>query len=244
MEAETLRGMRRAVQRRGRRGADTVRALLLVAVLVTMGLLPQRSVAAQGGVLVNGSFEAGFVEQPHCKWRSELYGFEVGAGWGCFHNQGAARYGFYADQWAPVVADGSTSQLIEINTWGLEYGSNDRYAGIYQTVKTEPLARYRLSMRGMIRTTALEGDEWRYRVQVGHLNEADGDWRDVTNWRDVGWDTYYPRTEPGKFSDYTETFTVAGEQATVFIRVWKKWGITNEEIDVNFDAISLVKVVE
>ena len=32
----------------------------------------------------------------------------VGQGWGCFTNGGSAAYGFYDDQWAPVVADGRT----------------------------------------------------------------------------------------------------------------------------------------
>ena len=32
------------------------------------------------------------------------------------------------------------------------------------------------------------------------------------------------------------------DQITLFIRVWKKWGLTNEEINVNLDTISLVVV--
>ena len=27
---------------------------------------------------------------------------------------------------------------------------------------------------------------------------------------------------------------------TLFVRVWKKWGVPNQELDVNLDAISLV----
>jgi hypothetical protein len=242
MQAQTMQGPRHSLLHPLLRPIfQAGRSLLFVIALMAMTVIPVYSHVAPGGGLVNGSFEDGFVAQEGCRWRSELYNVDVGAGWHCFHNQGAARYGFYADQWAPVVADGSTSQLIEINTWGLQHGDNDRYAGIYQTVKTVPGNAYRLALRGMIRTTGLEGDEWRYRVQVGFLYGASGEWRDVTDWQDVGWDTYYPRTAPGQFSDFQTTFTAPSEQTTIFIRVWKKWGITNEEIDVNLDAISLVK---
>lgn len=229
-------------QRYGWRAALTW--LVISANLVLISLLPVKSHAATGEVLINGSFEGGFVDQSHCRWRSDLYATDVGAGWTCFTNQGAVRYGFYADAWSPVVADGNYSQLIEINTWGLESGSNDRYAGIYQTVPTIPGAEYRLSMRGMIRTTILDGDPWRYRVQVGYLPGVNTDWRDVENWSDVGWDSYYPRTEPGKFSEYQGTIRPTSEQITLFIRVWKKWGLTNEEINVNLDAISFVKLTQ
>jgi hypothetical protein len=207
-----------------------------------MTLLPSNSQAATGEKLVNGNFEAGFLQQPTCRWRSDLYGIDVGKGWNCFTNQGAARYGFYGDTWSPVVADGNFSQLIEINTWGLLSADNDRYAGIYQTVPTVAEAEYRLSLRGMIRTTKLDGDPWRYRVQVAYLPGVDRDWRDVKNWIDVGWDKYYLRTEPGAFSDYQTTLRPTSEQTTLFIRVWKKWGLVNEEIDVNLDMISFVKL--
>lgn len=216
--------------------------LLLSAALAVVTLLVHTSPAAADQTLRNGSFEGGFVDQPHCRWRNDGDEPQVGAGWGCFTNQGAARYGFYADAWSPVVADGAYSQLIEINTWGLENGDNDRYAGIYQTVPTTPGAVYRLSLRGMIRTTNLEGDPWRYRVQVGYLHGAVSDWSKVRNWTDVGWDTYYPRTEPGAFSDYQTTLRAQHDQITLFIRAWKKWGLANEEVDVNLDAVTLVKV--
>jgi hypothetical protein len=216
-----------------------VMLVLIVPALVIMTMLPNSSQAATPEGLVNGGFESGFVNQPHCRWRSDLYGTDVGAGWNCFTNQGAARYGFYADKWPAVVADGNYSQLIEINTWGLQSGDNDRYAGIYQIVATTPGAEYRFSMRGMIRSTNLEGDPWRYRVQVGYVSGVNEDWRDVENWTDVGWDKVYPRTEPGVFSNYQTTIRPSSDQMTLFVRVWKKWGLTNEEIDVNLDTISL-----
>lgn len=216
--------------------------LLILALVFAFALLPQSGQAATGDLLVNGNFEGGFAPQEHCRWRSDLYGVDVGVGWNCFTNMGAARYGFYAEKWPPVIADGQTSQLIEINTWGLQHGDNDRYAGIYQSVATVPGTAYRLSLKGIIRSTNPDGDPWRYRVQVGYLAGPDSDWRHVTNWTDAGWDKYYSRTEPGAFSEYQRTFGATSPQTTIFIRVWKKWGLTNEEINVNFDSIALTPV--
>ena len=47
----------------------------------------------------------------------------------------------------------------------------------------------------------MEGDPWRYRVQVGWTSGPSANWQSVTNWKDVGWDTYYERTNPGPFLD-------------------------------------------
>jgi hypothetical protein len=213
--------------------------LLVVGALAAVITLPHTTRAAMDNALNNGSFEQGFVALPGCG--SEGYESNVGVRWGCFTNRGAARYGFYADAWAPVVADGQYSQLIEINTWNIPNGDNYRYAGIYQTVPVMPATEYRLSLRGMIRTTNLEGDPWRYRVQVGTL-PGGTEWRGVEDWIDVGWDTYYLRDAPGAFSDFQTIVKSKSDRLTIFIRVWKKWGITNEELDVNLDAITLENV--
>ena len=167
----------------------------LVSLMVAAALLLTLADAGEAAgthTLVNGSFEHGFTVQAGCGSGSQDFESSVGTGWRCFTNRGAARYGFYADAWVPVVANGQFSQLIEINTWGVEHGDNDRYAGIYQTMPVTAGADYRLSLRGMIRTTNLEGDPWRYRVQVGFLQGTGTDWRKVRNWTDAGWDKYYP----------------------------------------------------
>lgn len=163
----------------------------------------------------------------------------VGYSWGCFTNGGAANYGFYDDQWAPVVADGSHSQLIEVNTKGIIEGDADRYAGIYQTVKVKNWAHYTLNLRGVIRTTVLDGDPWRYRVEVGWSHGPHASWGSVTNWTDVGWNNYYERTSPGAMQEFSTNLTAEADQLTVYVRVWKKWGVSGEEIDINLDAISL-----
>jgi hypothetical protein len=68
------------------------------------------------------------------------------------------------------------------------------------------------------------------------------DWRGVEDWIDVGWDTYYRRAEPGAFSHFQTIVKSSSDRLTLFIRVWRKWGITNEELDVNLDAITLVSL--
>ena len=65
-------------------------------------------------------------------------------------------------------------------------------------------------------------------------------WRAVTNWTDVGWDTYDERTHPTTFLTYTGQLTAHASSLTVYVRIWKKSGVADEEIDVNFDRISLV----
>lgn len=202
-----------------------------------VGAVPQTADASDVmNVVKNGSFESGFTSQPGCGM--------VGSGWTCFTNGGAAEYGFYDDMWEPVVADGKHSQLLEINTKGLVVADADRYSGIYQTVWVKPGEVYKLSLAGMLRTTNLEGDPWRYRVEVGYTHGPQTDWQHVKNWQDVGWDDYYERTKPGGFSGFMGQIKAKEETLTLYIRVWKKWGVPNEEIDVNLDAISLVGMVD
>jgi len=204
----------------------------LVAGLVLVGGATSTMVASNRDVLVNGNFEHGFRQVDGCGI--------MGNGWNCFTNGGAANYGFYDDQWEPVVADGKHSQLIEINTKKIGLPDADRYAGIYQTVKVREWEMYTLNLAGMIRTTNTGGDPWRYRVQVGWTPGKWADWEEVDNWVDVGWDTYYERTSPGAFNHFSRGIQAESEYMTIYIRGWKKWGIPEEEIDLNFDAISLV----
>ncbi len=187
--------------------------------------------SAPVNVLANGGFENGFASLSGCG--------AVGSGWGCFTNGGGANYGFVDGNGRSAVAEGGHSQAIEINTWGLSGPSHDRYAGIYQTVKVVDWAEYTLALKGMIRTTVMTGDPWRYRVQVGWSQGATADWTKVANWTDVGWDTYYDRSSAGAFSNYSTKFMAEADYVTVYVRAWKKWGVPEEEIDITFDAITL-----
>ncbi len=182
--------------------------------------------------MLANNFEQGFVNVPGCGI--------VGAGWNCFTNGGGANYGFYDDQWEPVVADGKHSQLIEINGKGLMAPDHDRYAGLSQTVRVAPWGKYTFTMRAMVRTTNLEGDPWRYRVEVGWAKGPNADWRHVDNWTDAGINTYFDRLEPGYFSEFRTTLSPEAEVITLFVRVWRKWGVPNEELDVNLDGIALI----
>ncbi|MBI1295734.1 LysM peptidoglycan-binding domain-containing protein [bacterium] len=216
--------------RRQRRAWTAVSVLAVVIALLIVGNTARTS-AGDVNVLYNGDFEDGFVSTPGCG--------VVGQSWGCFTNDGGANYGFYDEQWGSVIASGAHSQLIEINTRGRFEGDTDRMAGIYQTVKVVPHAHYTFSLKGMIRTTELDGDPWRYRVEVGWVQGVAKDYRQVVSWQDVGWDTYYPREEPGSFSHFATGIGTTGDYVTVFVRVVKKWGVPEMELDVNLDAIAL-----
>ena len=194
--------------------------VMVVAILGLVAAMPAITSASEIDALGNGGFEQGFNQVDGCG--------VVCLQWDCFNIGGAAEYGFYEDQWSYVVYEGKSSQMIEINTKNLAAGDNDRYAGISQTARVVPGATYKFSLRGMIRTTNSEGDPWRYSVQVGWLNGPHGDWRDVTNWTDVGWNTYYNRTEPGAFQAFQTNLVPDSELVTVFVRVWKKWGVAYE----------------
>lgn len=203
---------------------------LVLAVLfsaIPSGSAPMASI---GDVLYNGGFEQGFQSIGGCGM--------VGVGWGCFTNGGTAAYGFYDDQWSATVFAGQHSQLIEINTKE-KGGDPDRNAGIFQRVAVYPGVAYELSLKGMIRADDGGGDPWRYRVYVGFDYTGGTDWKAVTDWRELPWDTYYPRTSPGAFSSYSTPVVPTTGALTVFVRTQRKWGTWYEETDFNLDAISL-----
>lgn len=187
-------------------------------------------------ILQNGNFEQEFVTQPGCG--------AVGRGWGCFANDGETNYGFYADTNPATVADGTHSQLIEINTVNLGTANADRYTGIYQTVAVDCPAVYAVSLRGMIRTSFADDrfrDPWRYRVQIGWTFGRVADWQAVTNWTDVGWDTYGFELATTPLNSYQAKLLTQAPYMTFYVRVWKKWGEIGERLLVNLDSIKLVR---
>ncbi len=205
-------------------------ALILV-VILTAGLVSSSPMAASNvEVIKNGNFEGGFTTVGGCG--------AVGNYWHCFTNGGRAAFGFYDDQWASTVWDGNNSQLIEINT-KQDSSEPDRTAGIYQMAGVSKGATYDFSIRGMIRTDDQDPDPWRYRVLVGFDYNGGTNWQAVTNWQELPWDTYYPRTSPGAFSSYSGKVTATSGKITVFVRVLMKWGTPYREVDFNIDGISL-----
>ena len=114
---------------------------MVLALMASLGLASASGLAVvDQELLVNGNFESGFTMVPGCGM--------VGTGWGCFTNGGTAEYGFYDDEWPPVVGDGEHSQLIEINTMQYPASEPDRYAGIYQTVSLVAGQQYQFSSDG------------------------------------------------------------------------------------------------
>lgn len=212
---------------------------LALAILVSLTLGSATGLAvATVDVIQNGNFEGGFVMHPGCGM--------VGAGWGCFTNGGNAAYGFYDDQWTPVVADGLHSQLIEINTKQFAASEPDRFAGIFQTVALTKGATYTLKLQGGMREAQPNAseDKYRYRVQWGYSTDGSTDWTKVTNWAEMPWDKIDERTAPTGLLSFSTSFAAPSGKITLFIRAWKKWGTPYKELDVNIDAVSLVgKVV-
>lgn len=190
------------------------------------------TVACAGTNLVfNGDFEQGFVMGA------------VGKGWGWFTNDARATYGFYDDTWAPVVKGGSHSQLIEINSRDHFPTDADRFAGIYQIIDgLTPGATYELCFSGMLREDLYRPgeDPWRYQVQWAVAPNGETDWRKVSSWVNVPWNTVYPRMAPGRMLDYGVRFVAPSGKVTLFIRVWKKWATENRELDFNVDDVRLV----
>ncbi len=208
---------------------------LALALLGSM-VLGNASGLAMGSVelLANGNFESGFRNVPGCGM--------VGKSWGCFTNGGTVDYGFYDDQWAPVVKDGKSSQLIEMNTMQYAASEANRYAGIYQTVNLVKGASYTFKVSGGMRERNPDpkDDKFRYRVEWGYTPDGSTHWAAVTNWVELPWDKIDDRTSPTGLLSFSTTFQAPSNKATIFVRVWKKWGSPYKELDVNLDAISLV----
>lgn len=230
LRAELASRQAQRYQPSARRLISALMAVVIILATFAVAIIPSVSNAANTNVIFNGGFESGFSTLNGCGL--------VGTGWNCFTNGGAVNTSFHDDQWEPTVAEGTHSQLVSMDTKGVGNPDADRYAGIFQTVRVVDWQQYTLSMQGMIRTTQMDGDPYRYVVQVGWTWGPHPNWQAVTNWDDTGWYTYYPRTEPGDFSSYNKTLTVESDYVTVYIRVWKKWGAPDAELDVNLDAIT------
>jgi hypothetical protein len=208
--------------------------LALVLALLTAAVAAPGIQLAGGATerLANGNFEGGFYPTPvgmvanHWKW---------------FNNGGQASYGFYDETWAPVVYDGKHSVLVEINTYDRAGSDPDRYAGIYQTVAVVPGETYELSLHGMMRVLEDDPDMegYNYRVQYGIDHNGGQDWKAVSEWYELPWNTVYPRLTPGSMDSYSTSIEATSNRLTLFVRAWKKWGTAMRELDVNLDAISL-----
>jgi LysM repeat protein len=205
-------------------------------VVVVPGAAPATPISSTpttcGGtnLIANGSFENGFVSG-------------VGKSWQAFNNGGRAAYGFYDEQWPPVIKDGGHGQLIEINTLGLAASDADRYAGIYQIITgLVPGKTYEFSLWGMMRERTNNSDEdaYRYRVQWGYAAAVQGSTESsITSWAELPWNNIYLRTAPGDMQYYSVKIVAPSQTVMIGMRAWKKWGTPGRELDVNLDAIKL-----
>ncbi len=193
--------------------------------------LPPVGACVGPNLVYNGSFEGGF---------NPVAVGQVGNSWGYFTNGGGANYGFYDDEWVRVRSDGAHSQLIEINTKNIYPVDNDRYAGIYQYITgLHPGVTYEFRMKGLLRGAGNEDDPYRFAAQWGYAPGYSGEWRAVSNWTEMNFGPISKRTDPAALTSYTAKFVAPSTDVTLFIRGWKKWGISNVEMDFNIDSVSL-----
>ncbi|NOZ72069.1 MAG: LysM peptidoglycan-binding domain-containing protein [Chloroflexi bacterium] len=186
-------------------------------------------------LLTNGNFEKGF---------KPIKG--TGRYWKPFNNGGAAAYGYYDDQWPPVVANGKHAQLLEINTYGRDSSDTDRLIGIYQTVKgLKKGETYQLSLSAMIREAADHSDEdpYRYEVYWGFNNGTDAiaDTSELDGWYGIPVSDIYLRTDPGPYSSYSTTFEASSKQIVLYLFGLKKWATVEREVNFDFDWVQLRK---
>jgi len=204
-----------------------------LAIMLVTGIVSTLAGTSSTGELIrNGDFENGFRVVDGCGM--------VGVDWGCFTTGGAGGYGFYDDQWAPVVATGNHAQLIEVNTKE-KGGDTNRTAGIFQTVSVVPGATYTLSFNGMIRADDLAsgGDPWRYVMLVGVTQNGSTNWVDA-QWQTVDVGPIQDRLNPDKYYHVTVNVTAQSNVMTVFIAGRMKWGDWYREADFDIDTVSLV----
>lgn len=209
------------------------RAIFSFVVILGLFYLPapafSQDEAIVQNVILNGGFEEGFQGE-----------FGVAYSWGGFSN-GNAVVGWNSDTWDKVVIAGQNAQMIEIK----DTAELNRYAGIYQTVPVVPGKQYKLTIKGLIRST--EGDihvsDYGYRLQYALDYEGGTTWELVgdESWVELPWDEQPLHDPTGSYriGTYETTITAKSDQLTVFIRAWKKW-INNGSGIFDLDEISLV----
>lgn len=164
--------------------------------------------------------------------------------WGKFNNGGRANYGYYDEQWKPVVAQGKHAQLLEINSKGYMPTDADRWIGIHQRVKgLQPGGTYQLSFKAMIREREDHSDEdpWRYEVYWGVHDNAGkiSDVSELAILKGASISPIYLRTEPGTYTSFSTTFQAPSSVIRLYLLGLKKWATSEREVDFDFDEVSL-----
>ena len=174
-------------------------------------------------LLVNGNFEEGFGQDG------------VAIGWTKFSN-GDGGFGWHDDTWDPVVCEGEHSQLLSI----VNPVYNDRYTGIYQTVKVVPGRAYVLTLHGLVRADT-PPEQYGHRLYWSVDYSGGTDWQAVENWVELPWDQQPLVADEFTFNDYTTIITPTGESLTLFARGHSKWP-RYSEANFNLDGLSLIGV--
>ena len=187
-------------------------------------------IPSPANVIVNGGFEEGFVE-----------GQGQGVGWGRFQN-GKAWAGWYDDTWTKVVYEGKHAQLLELK----DAKKNDRYVGIFQTVKVVPGAAYVLTLHGLVRSDSgsPQASDYGYRLQYAIDYKGGVNWEATDiKWVELMWDEQPREDKTGdvqyRMETYTTTIKAETDKLTLFIRGWKKWADAGEG-NYDVDGVSLV----
>ena len=208
----------------------TIVIILLLIYMPAPAFSQQIEASTLQNLIVNGGFEGGFQEE-----------HGIGYGWGGFSN-GNAVVGWTFDDWAPVVAEGSYSQQIQIK----DALDQNRYAGMYQTVSVVPAEQYKLSVSGMIRSEegSVELSDYGYRLQYAIDYKGGTSWELLPEdaWKEFPWDEQALDDSSNKtyeFDTFETTITAESERLTIFIRGWKKW-INDGTGLFNIDAVSFI----
>lgn len=175
-------------------------------------------------VIANGNFEEGF----GC--------CGVANGWQSFDN-GEADFVWGDSTWVVSVWEGNHAQLMGIHN----PLKGDRIIGIFQTVSVVPKQPYEMVIHGLIQSSegSAKVSKWGNRIQWGVDYSGGTDWRNITNWVDVGWDDYPLDDGSSIIGEYRVTLTPPNEAMTIFIRGLKKWSHTGSVANFYLDGVSL-----
>ncbi len=183
-------------------------------------------------LLLNSGFEGGFDPDG------------TATKWGKFNNGGRANYGYYDEQWGPVVAEGAHAQLLEINSRGHMPTDPDRWIGVHQKVGGLTAgATYQLSLKAMIREAEDRSDEdmWRYETYWG-VNSGAGKISQISELESltgIPVSGIYLRTAPGPYTSYATTFQAPANEIRLYLLGLKKWAQSEREVNFDFDAVAL-----
>jgi len=178
----------------------------------------------------NGSFEEGFAPDG------------VAQGWSAFRSGGRVNIGFFPEGWPKAVFDGASAQLIYINSLHLLETDPHRTAGIYQVIAgLTPGAPYRLTIRGLMRTTEADARSsgYGYRVEYGIDERGRTDPQVVAVWHDLGFNREQPVLAPEAYETFATMITPSTDRLTLFIRGVKKWATPFREFLLDLDGVSL-----